>query len=219
MASMADAKDGQVKLPHYPALDGLRGIAVLIVLVAHATPIYVSGAIGVDIFFVLSGFLITSILAGEILATGRIAVGRFYGRRFLRLLPALWVTIGGLTVLKIIGGTLDEQFGWEVLWAGGYVMNWVYALGLGTSEYLGHTWSLAMERTVLPCVAIRADRPHATSCRDGARRVPAGGRRNWRDGLPALTAAFPRSASIAASTRIVMACCWGRRWHWRPLVD
>ncbi|QDU54038.1 acyltransferase family protein [Aeoliella mucimassa] len=130
---------------HIAALDGLRGTAVLVVLLAHMSPLYASGAFGVDVFFVLSGFLITSILIRELIGTQRIAIGRFYARRFLRLLPALWITTTGLVALKWISGELTSHFLWEAVWAVTYTMNWVDGLSFGESRYLVHTWSLAIE--------------------------------------------------------------------------
>ena len=83
---------------YVPAFDGLRGVAILPVLLLHVgASVLPSGPLlsqltrgwyGVDLFFVLSGFLITWILQGEIAATGTIDLKRFYGRRFLRLGPA-----------------------------------------------------------------------------------------------------------------------------------
>jgi peptidoglycan/LPS O-acetylase OafA/YrhL len=83
---------------HIPALDGMRGTALLIVLLAHTTPqIFPGGNIGVDLFFVLSGFLITSILLREHDRTGSIGILAFYRRRALRLLPALFVMVAVVT--------------------------------------------------------------------------------------------------------------------------
>src|SRR3954469_17809756 len=73
-----------------PALDGLRAAAIIAVLIYHAqAPFLRGGWLGVDLFFVLSGFLITTILLTEHDATGSIRLGGFYGRRVLRLFPAL----------------------------------------------------------------------------------------------------------------------------------
>ena len=74
--------DAPARLDHRPALDGLRGVAVLLVLTFHCWPeIAPGGLVGVDIFFVLSGFLITTLLLDEWRLTGRVSFPRFYGRR------------------------------------------------------------------------------------------------------------------------------------------
>src|SRR3954447_3396658 len=85
------SRGGRRHLRHVPAFDGLRGLAVLTVALYHfPTNRWVPGGwLGVDVFFVLSGFLITALLVGERDATGRVSLGRFYARRALRLLPAL----------------------------------------------------------------------------------------------------------------------------------
>src|SRR5688572_16671991 len=75
-------------------IDGLRAIAVVMVIAFHAgIPGFAGGFTGVDVFFVISGFLITGLLVGELKATGSIQLGRFYARRVRRLLPALAVVI------------------------------------------------------------------------------------------------------------------------------
>src|ERR1044072_3432187 len=76
---------------HIPALDGLRGLAILLVIIHHQLiPLKLNGGfLGVDLFFVLSGFLITSLLLKEFDATQSISLTKFYARRVLRLAPAL----------------------------------------------------------------------------------------------------------------------------------
>src|SRR3954464_3716739 len=78
-----------------PHLDGLRAIAVYLVVLFHAgTSWFTGGFIGVDVFFVLSGYLVTQLLLRDILGpSGRIRLGRFYSRRFRRLLPAAFVVL------------------------------------------------------------------------------------------------------------------------------
>ena len=137
------------RLAHRAELDGLRGIAVLAVLAAHAgVPGFSSegGLAEVTLFFVLSGFLITGLLVAERGAMGRIDLRSFYLRRSLRLFPALF----GLLAVVAVGSTIG-------LWstAGGdmrtaipvvllYLGNWAQVAGLSLGP-LGHTWSLAIE--------------------------------------------------------------------------
>ena len=76
-----------------PDVDGLRGISILGVMLFHANPAWLgAGYLGVDVFFVISGFLITSIIAGE-MEQGTFTIGRFYERRVRRIFPALFVML------------------------------------------------------------------------------------------------------------------------------
>jgi peptidoglycan/LPS O-acetylase OafA/YrhL len=125
------------RLGHRPGLDGVRGIAIALVLVFHFTGLAV-GTAGVELFFVLSGFLITSLLVEEHEQTGSVALGRFYWRRGRRLFPALVVMVGVLALLALVVGehlpVAPTLF---------YYANWAQGeLGVGP---LGHTWSLAVE--------------------------------------------------------------------------
>jgi peptidoglycan/LPS O-acetylase OafA/YrhL len=98
-------------MAHVPALDGMRAIAILIVVVAHAgAGKVVPGGFGVTIFFFLSGYLITSLLRLEASRTGRIDLRDFYFRRAIRILPPLYVTAAMLAVLNtwdVFGRTLN----------------------------------------------------------------------------------------------------------------
>jgi len=141
--SLADT----MRLGHQPALDGMRGLAVLAVMGVHAG-LLGGGFLGVDVFFVLSGFLITSLLAEEHATTGRISFAAFYRRRALRLLPALSLVLAfclayALTVAPPAQAAVNLR---GVASSLAYVSNFqiaahgTYALGL-----LGHTWSLSVE--------------------------------------------------------------------------
>ena len=89
-APLPSVADGSQPRAHIAALDGLRGLAVIAVLFFHAGKLQ-GGFLGVDLFFALSGFLITSLLLAEVNTRGRVDVVRFWGRRFRRLLPAVLV--------------------------------------------------------------------------------------------------------------------------------
>jgi len=133
-----------------PAVDGMRAVAVLAVVAFHAgVPGVRGGFLGVEVFFGISGYLITSQLLLEREDTGRIALGRFSLRRLLRLAPALYVLLPCAAVLAALRPLPGPNSSVPVLTlaAGLYVMNWWNVLGapdIGTG-YLGHTWSLAIE--------------------------------------------------------------------------
>jgi peptidoglycan/LPS O-acetylase OafA/YrhL len=136
---------------YVPALDGIRAGAVIAVLCVHGDTPLVGGFIGVDIFFVLSGFLITTLLVQEAARTGSIAWLAFYLRRARRLLPALAATLILVALLTIAVSTYNLGISyWKQLVAVvAYSGNWVDAFGtFGKQGPLGpltHTWSLAIE--------------------------------------------------------------------------
>ena len=141
------------RLGHIRPLDGLRAIAVLLVLGVHAgLPGFRNGGVGVDVFFVLSGFLITSLLLDEHRATGTIRLGAFYVRRALRLYPALLMLVAGSITLALVfvhglhgnAAALSETLRSTPL-ALFYTMNVGRASGLTVGGFLDHTWSLAIE--------------------------------------------------------------------------
>jgi peptidoglycan/LPS O-acetylase OafA/YrhL len=125
----------------------MRALAVLLVAGVHTHPRLIpSGAVGVDVFFVLSGFLITTLLVAELDANGRISIGRFYARRALRLLPALFTLLLVVTAWALLIASPDTRHRalQEVLAAASYTRNltwWAHVPG----PLLGHTWSLALE--------------------------------------------------------------------------
>lgn len=142
-------------LPHLRALDGLRGLAVLGVLLHHARiPGVPAGFVGVDVFFVLSGFLITSLLLAELRDTGRVRLGGFWLRRARRLLPALFavvLVVGATAPWWLEAGPRSTLVGDGVA-ALVYVANWrILASGtdyfatFGPPSPLTHTWSLGVE--------------------------------------------------------------------------
>jgi len=113
-------------------------------MIFHANPnVLVGGYIGVDLFFVLSAYLITSILAEEYRSTGTIDLPRFYLRRFLRLGPALLLMLAAYLLLAPFGWP-GEPHGRDALISALYLSDFTVAAGIGP-EYLSHSWSLAIE--------------------------------------------------------------------------
>jgi peptidoglycan/LPS O-acetylase OafA/YrhL len=138
-----------VRLGRRPALDGLRGLAVMVVIGVHLG-LVAGGYVGVDVFFALSGFLITALLYEEWDRTGTIALRRFYKRRARRLLPALLALLAGFAIVMLV---LHPFAG---LWPLGRLIaatllaanNWVTALVPRHGQVLGAlmpTWTLSQE--------------------------------------------------------------------------
>jgi len=136
-----------------PALDGLRGAAVLAILLFHAGHLR-GGWLGVDLFFVVSGFLITSLLFAEHETTGRVALSAFWSRRARRLLPALFATLFGVALYAGVLAEPNElaRIRADALATLLYVANW-HSIIAGNEYWelfrapspLEHTWSLAIE--------------------------------------------------------------------------
>jgi len=132
---------------HIPSLDGIRAIAILLVCVAHLAgtqtiPLHhfsSFGNLGVRVFFVLSGFLISTLLLDELNKSGRIALGKFYWRRTLRIFPPFYAFLLVLAALEAIG--------WITLQSGDLLHGATYTANFqtGRSWWTGHLWSLAVE--------------------------------------------------------------------------
>ena len=166
-ADVQSTGDSSRRLGFVPALDGLRAVAVLVVVVHHIPAIVPSfnstrpagGYFGVDIFFVLSGFLITALLLREQVNTGSVRFRAFYARRALRLLPALvillvvydlyvWTT--GLPLHAAVAHAVSILF---------YVQNLPHPFFHGATPAFGPLWSLAVEEqfyVVWPLVLVLA---------------------------------------------------------------
>ncbi|MEI8080436.1 MAG: acyltransferase family protein [Actinomycetes bacterium] len=138
-----------------PDVEGLRAVAVLAVVLYHAgVPGLTGGFVGVDVFFVLSGFLITGLLVGEITATGRVSISNFYARRARRILPAATtVLVATSAATYFLVPLLDRAaVGWDIITAGLFASNWRFAIegnDYGTfdqapSPVLNY-WSLGVE--------------------------------------------------------------------------
>ncbi|HYI60978.1 MAG TPA: acyltransferase family protein [Acidimicrobiales bacterium] len=138
-----------------PHLDGVRAVAVAMVILFHLGYAWIPGGfVGVDVFFVLSGYLITGLLVGEATGRGTVGLGRFYARRARRLLPA---SIAVLAAVMVAGHHLfdpvqKQALGWDTTFAAFYSANWRAALAGGdyfapgdVPSPLVHYWSLAVE--------------------------------------------------------------------------
>src|SRR5579871_3941423 len=142
------------RLRRMPGIDGLRAIAVAAVFVYHADQAWLPGGfLGVDVFFVISGYLITSLLIAELAATGGVQLARFWAGRARRLLPALFLL---LAVCLLIGATVERNklvmLRGDALSSIFYVANWrfifeheSYFAQFGRPPLLRHLWSLAVE--------------------------------------------------------------------------
>ncbi|MEM9513480.1 MAG: acyltransferase family protein [Actinomycetota bacterium] len=143
------------RLTYLPALDGLRALAVTAVVAYHLGFGWASGGfLGVDLFFVISGYLITTLLLLERAADGRISLRTFWLRRFRRLVPPLVVMVAAVIVATRVWGVPEQwtSIRGDAIGALTYVANWWFIIGgesyfdtlLGPSP-LRHTWSLAIE--------------------------------------------------------------------------
>jgi peptidoglycan/LPS O-acetylase OafA/YrhL len=149
---MSRPKDS--RFPYMPGIDAMRALAVLAVFGYHAGLDWVPGGfLGVDVFFVISGYLITSLLLREFRSTDRIALGRFWLRRARRLLPAVGVLIAVAMIVSAIAepGKIDTIRG-DALSSLFYFANWhfiyehnSYFEGFGRPSLFTHLWSLSVE--------------------------------------------------------------------------
>ncbi len=146
------------RLGHVPGFDGIRGIGVLIVFVSHMfvilpLPTFIvipGGTVSLDAFFVLSGFLITTLLLREQQRSGRIGIGAFYRRRVVRLVPALAAVVLAMSVFALLTHTWSSQYPASILSVSFYYSN--YFVAASPNAYcgnlapgFGHLWSLSFE--------------------------------------------------------------------------
>ena len=151
--SESDSSKSASYVPFNPGIDGLRAIAVLAVIAYHSGITRFSGGfLGVEIFFVISGYLITALLLGEYESNQRIDIKRFWNRRARRLFPALIAYIGGATALAYLTARDVIPTKGEILSAFGYIYNWFsifqdvsYTDGFERKNFFHHLWSLAVE--------------------------------------------------------------------------
>jgi peptidoglycan/LPS O-acetylase OafA/YrhL len=134
--------DSKLRKPSIPSLNGLRALAILLVYLVHANVTAQTGILGVEGFFVLSGFLITWKLLDENEATGSVSLRGFYWRRVLRIFPAFYVYwLVGIGQILVRGGTVPWG---DAMAAFFYVSN--YYQGLNAQQpFMLHTWSLSVE--------------------------------------------------------------------------
>lgn len=136
---------------HMPQIDGLRAIAALLVVYAHWLPLrfragFPVGGMGVHLFFVISGFLITGILLRcRGLAPTGFSLRAFYVRRALRILPLYYLVLAVTLVLDVAG--VREMFGWHV----SYLSNFYFFLRGDWNGYTSHFWTLAVEEQFYLC--------------------------------------------------------------------
>ena len=131
-----------------PGLDGIRALSVALVVFYHAG-VPVSGPLGVLVFFVLSGFLITWLLLKEQEAHGKVSLSGFYWRRVLRIFPAFycfWIVAVALRLVQ--GGRVPWPQAWSSFF---YYSNYYHGLVRPDDQFLLHTWSLAVEEQFYLC--------------------------------------------------------------------
>ncbi|MGE3689483.1 MAG: acyltransferase family protein [Acidimicrobiia bacterium] len=144
------------RIPYLPGLDGLRALAVIAVMLYHAGVSWMPGGfLGVEVFFVISGYLITLLLIGEQERRGRISLRGFWGRRARRLLPALVALLVAVATLSAVLPYLRESLAKlrdALFWGLFYGSNWFqinenlsYFDNQGRPQLLRHLWSLAVE--------------------------------------------------------------------------
>lgn len=165
IAATAPAPTGPVAA--IPSLDGIRALAVSLVFLAHGgLDRIVPGGLGVTVFFVLSGFLITTLLRREFAETGRLDLGAFYLRRLLRLMPPLAIVVGASAALGL-AGAIDGRYSVGGLLAVLFYVGNYFVIATdfhGVPPGIGVVWSLAVEEhfyllfPLLALVLLRARR-------------------------------------------------------------
>lgn len=138
-------KEDHKTFGYEPSLDGIRAIAVFLVMAQHLGYVH-AGGLGVDVFFVLSGYLITAILVSEFSATGTVSLKKFYARRALRILPAVILLLLVINICVSVFETSKQAatVRWDSLGALFYIANWLRAFGHDIG-ILGNLWSLSIE--------------------------------------------------------------------------
>jgi peptidoglycan/LPS O-acetylase OafA/YrhL len=153
--------EGTMASTRIHSLDGIRAVSILLVVVDHmgGRAVLEMGSLGVRIFFIISGYLITSLLLDELSKTGRINLFRFYYRRTMRIFPAFYFYLGCVLFLAAIGWVTLSK--WDAIIAISYTSNF---FSNQLDPLVQHTWSLAAEEQfylVWPLALMLAGRRHA----------------------------------------------------------
>ena len=212
MSGNSPAVSGQ----RHPGLDGLRGVAVALIVAFHIWPATVRGGwLGVGLFFTLSGYLIFGLIHAELASTGRFRLGRFMARRVRRLMPAALVTVVATLALTAV---LDDQamraVGFDAVAAVLNVFNWRTASDPGgyaaifslTPTPLDHFWSLAIEEQfylIVPAALALTRRPVVVLGSMAA--IGVGGVALWWGSVDAYVATPVRGLEIAAGSALAVA--------------
>ncbi len=184
---MAEAARTNERATYRKDLQGLRAVAVALVLLDHAGVAQLAGGyVGVDVFFVLSGFLITDLLLRAARDNGRISLLEFYGRRARRILPAAVLTLVSTTIVayELLNYVRARSVAWDSVWAAVFAANFHFA-HVGANYFaegqppspIQHYWSLAVEEQfylVWPAVlSLALFGPAIIRRRRGLGRAPA----------------------------------------------
>ncbi|HQZ36012.1 MAG TPA: acyltransferase family protein [Ilumatobacteraceae bacterium] len=182
---MSRRRSAHATIVYQPALDGLRAVAVVMVLCFHAGFRWMEGGyFGVSVFFTLSGFLVTSVLLANERSDGTVSLGRFYARRARRLLPASLVCLLVIAVARARGqfalvphlsrqltGAVLQVYNWVQL-SGGSSYRALFANSPALASPVEHYWSLAIEEqyyllwpVLLGALLVRARRQHGSVVR------------------------------------------------------
>lgn len=216
------------RLPYLSALDGLRAIAVIAVMIYHADERWLQGGyLGVEVFFTISGYLITALLITEYERTGRIDLMAFWKRRANRLLPALGVLLAGVAVLALFTARdALVSLGGQAVAALAYVMNWSliatqqsYFESFGRPPLLQHLWSLAVEEQfylAFPILFFLGRRLIGRRAFLAVVSIGVGCQRS-RCGV-VLIQPSTHPGCTTGPTRVPRDCLWGWHWPWSGVL-